>query len=172
MKRYLVAIAFFTFTSPVFAEEQCLKMVFNEYCLGGKLNVEPLKSGQRKGYTMALFKADGEQSESARVYKGKIMDVMRSYKRPTLLKFYNLEASLEEVYGKAETEEFFPSYANDMSSKQSAIHLEKAYISNTWKDNGVTIKLVYMGRNSFNLFYSVDKIKSEYESANPNPSGL
>lgn len=152
----VLVIAFFT--SPAFADD-CLKMVFNDYCLGGDLKAiidrNPPDDVSRDGdATYIIYKESADETVSINAIEGKVAVVGKFMQPGSWLNYRSWKARLEEIYGAGDDRSYFPDYANSDSSKATAISLGKGRALHVWDQGEWMIALAWRDREfGINLGY-------------------
>lgn len=147
-----------------FAEATCVKKVFNLYCLGGDSADLPQHSSQKiEGEIDRRYFGDDTAVLSVR---GKVAEVIRIYSDMSWLKFGSTEGKISGIYGQPADLSHYPDYANDQSSRATAIRLERAQVVNAWDQGDWSIRWSWLGDNG-RLSYTHKALKDVLEAADP-----
>jgi hypothetical protein len=152
----------------LWAGEPCLKLVFNEYCLGG--DIEQLIR-QRQGYVheeregdrRALIYADDRDLIYVMAFQGRIYKIVRKYGSETLLTFEDLLRLLNDKYGPSSDESRYPAYVRSQASKIGAIRRGDGRERHSWRPTGQSwfVRLTWTRELGLALEYVADKVASE-----------
>lgn len=175
MKTLTVALfASLSLNTAVNAEE-CVKQVFNEYCLGGRIETAlerhtPVSDFTTRGKRLTAFgtPTNGYLLGS---HAGKIMTVSKIQQNPAYEDYSALLRKLTELYGESKTRKKLPSYAEDPNSIEIAMRAGRGTIVHIW-DQGEWDAALIWGRAGLSLRYTDHAAEKEYQTANPNPDGL
>ena len=142
------------------AQEACLKLVFNRYCLGGEINALLLQQPQPQfqqpeGDLLAAIYQEGRERIYVMAYRGRIFKVLRQYYPATQLHFDDLYNILRSKYGSGEDRSRFPSYARTPSSKLGAIRRGDGQAVHLWEgnDEGFRVELSWTREMGLTLSY-------------------
>jgi len=113
-------------SSPILAQETCLKRVFDRFCLGGDVNQVARQGPQpdvrhTEGERVAYIFREGPERVYVLSFRGRIYKVLRRYRSATQLRYEDLHALLRAKYGPGEDRSRFPSYATTASRKLGSI---------------------------------------------------
>lgn len=136
----------------------CMKVVFESFCLGGSISTLPPNPTRKTEQTWLYA---GSQTTVVTVVDDRIAGVGRFYTPGTWLTYRNVEGDLVEKYGKGKDLSFFPSYANDSSSRETAISLKKGRAVHSWEQQGFTIQLKWESGENVTLFYFHDELEAK-----------
>jgi len=136
----------------------CVKVVFGSYCLGRPLSSLP-PSPARKTDDMWVYLEP--QATMVTVVEGRVGAVGRLYTPGTWLTYRNVEGDLSEKYGTGKDLSFFPSYADDSSSRETAISLKKGRAVHSWQQQGFTIQLKWESSEHVGLIYFHDELEAK-----------
>lgn len=157
------------------AQAQCLKEVFNQFCLGGELTAEQLVGSRyseiKDGKGSAAFTAEGTLT-FVRVFDNKVETIVRAHQPATGLRYTDLKARLINIYGTPKTLRQMPDFATDLSGMELAINTGRGRIMDVWQLDGWSVRLIWNSSKSVDLVYQHDGLVSQRRKANPNPSGL
>lgn len=120
------------------AREQCLKLVFNDYCLGGDINLLIRQNTryvhqEQDGERLALIYPDGRDLIYVMGFEGRIYKVLRKYGSETLLTFEDLLRLLNGKYGNSNDESQYPAYVRSHASKIGAIRRGDGRERHSWR---------------------------------------
>lgn len=135
------------------AAPECMKKVFGDFCLGG-----PATDLPNGGDADKKTRWYPDRSVIVFVTDGRVSRVARLYKPGTWLTYNNVEHDLVEKYGQGKDHSFFPSYANDMTTRENAITLKKGQAARVWSQPGFTIELIWSDSKAVMLRYSHDDL--------------
>lgn len=136
----------------------CMKVVFGSYCLGGPVSSLPLNPASK---TADAWIYAEPQATVVTLVDGRVASVGRLYTPGTWLTYRNVEGELLEKYGKGKDLSFFPSYADDSSSRETAINLKKGRAAHSWQQQGFTIQLKWESREHVVLVYFHDELEAK-----------
>ena len=142
-------------TTPL--PNDCMKVVFGAFCLGGPGSALP-PNGTRKDNT--LFYTEPETT-AVTIVDERAAAIGRFYKPGTWLTYNRVESDLVEKYGKGKDLSFYPSYANDSSSKETSISLKTGRAIRSWQQVGFTIQLKWEDRDHVTLLYFHDDLEAK-----------
>ena len=151
------------------ADQGCLKMVFNRYCLGG--DIERLAQqlpGVRyeDGERTALLYFEGGEQDYVLAWRGRIYKVLRQYRISSQLRYEELYGLLRDKYGSGKDQSRFPAYANRPGSRQIAIRRGEGRAAHVWRtDGGWHIELSWTRELGLSLAYLADELEREQEAA-------
>ncbi len=119
------------------AQDPCLKLVFNRYCLGGDINAQlaqqpPPLYQQPDGELLAAVYQEGRERIYVMAFRGRIYKVVHEYYPATQLKFDDLYKTLRSKYGDGEDRSRFPSYARSPASRLGAIRRGDGRAAHRW----------------------------------------
>lgn len=147
---------------PLWAQNDCVKLVFENYCLGGSPESLP-EPAHREG--MMLFYGDPkERTVVVRVFEDKIVAVSEFHPKPSWPAVRRLEKILRRIYGKAQDESYFPSYADDDDSQALAIRGERGEFKRRWKLPDFEILLVWKSPERFFVVYITEGFQRSIEA--------
>jgi hypothetical protein len=135
-----------------------MKVVFESFCLGGSISTLPPNPTRKTEQTWLYAES---QTTVVTVVDDCIAGVGRFYTPGTWLTYRNVEVDLVEKYGKGKDLSFFPSYANDSSSKETAINLKKGRAVHSWEQQGFTIQLKWESGEHVALFSFHDELEAK-----------
>jgi len=123
------------------AEQSCLKVVFDGYCLGGDMEAqmsnEPrFVQEERKGDRLAVVYTAGRESTYVLSYRGRIYKVLRRFDPPTLLRFTDLKTILSGKYGDPRDRSRYPAYARNRAARIGAIRRGEGDAELVWTPSG------------------------------------
>lgn len=171
----LITTFFLGITLAQPASAQCLKEVFNRWCLGAEITEADTSRARHQfqsgGSTIYSYSDDNEQT-AVRIFNGRIENVMRSYKPANRLKFNDLRSSLVNLYGEPKMLRNLPQYVDTEQSMENAINAGRGRITAIWQFDGWGIRLLWFSHDSINLIYQHDAISRERRDKNPNPQGF
>ena len=144
--------------SPIGLSSDCVKLVFNRFCLGGPSEslpaVEPLpERSQETEYFQVL---GSDKYLEVGVVNDQI-SLLTRYEQPgDWLNFTDWRSKLIRLYGQPEDLSSFPAYASSRSSRLNAINAGRGYAHVRWQQPGFSIALVWNHRDHIELRYQLD----------------
>lgn len=139
----------------------CLKVAFSSYCLGGMASSLPPGATKKDGDAWLY---PGAQTTFVRLFGERVAAVGRIYLPGTWLTYRNLQADLESKYGPGKDLSFYPKYADDDSSRETAIGLKEGRAALSWPQEGYTVQLNWGSRDGVLLLYFHDALEAEREA--------
>lgn len=169
MKMMIMALLVFGFSVQVLADD-CKKLVFNKYCLGGDLSklekeYKPDRKRVMSDKTMFAY-ASNKEIVVVLGFNKKVMSVSKIYTPGTWLNYSNIKSRLVKFHGDGENLDYFPEYADSKMSQSTAITLGEGQAKQYWDKKGWKIVLLWSGKKSISLFYIDKKLDKEYKSSN------
>jgi len=156
------------------AAQPCLKMVFNQFCLGGSQqtlsSVTMPKASVKSSNPDQIGYDDGGKFVGVVIKKGRVAIVGRTEAPATRLHYLELKAKLTDIYGPPDKDfSYIPaSGADDPEYQAVLIHLGKAKLVKAWVEDAWSIRLVWDQRGMV-LIYVADNLSSSKEE---NSGGL
>ena len=144
--------------SPKKPPADCLKQVFRNFCLGTNVSSLPPNPARKTDVSWAYVDPD---PTVVTIVDGKVAAVGRFYSPGTWLTYRDLERTLVEKYGPGKDLSFFPSYADDSSSRETSISLKRGRAVRSWQQEGYTIQLKWESRDHVVLMYFHDDLEAE-----------
>ena len=121
---------------PAAAQQGCLKLVFNRYCLGGDINAvaqqAPPAMRQDEGERVALIYYEGRERVYVLAWRGRVYKVLRAYRIASQLRYEELYRVLREKYGEGTDRSRFPPDARTPGRKQIAIRRGEGQATHVW----------------------------------------
>lgn len=151
---------------PSQADESCIKLVLNSYCLGGE---PPAGTTADASGVVVVDNARGEVSLT--VKDNRVVAIERTMTPANWLSFNALKVKLVRVYRTAEDKSNFPSYATSRSSKLNAIRAGRGHAAARWQLPGWNVQLLWKSLDEMKLRYEIDDHANSAESSNT-PEGL
>jgi hypothetical protein len=136
----------------------CIKEVFERFCLGGDLKSLPPNPVRKDSDSMIWAMT---QPTFVFIVEGRVGAVGRLYAPGTWLSYRDVLAQLVEKYGPGNDLSHFPSYADDDSSRETAIAVKKGRAARQWKEEGFTIELKWEDRDHVMLIYWHNELEAE-----------
>ncbi len=123
------------------AEESCLKVVFDGYCLGGDMSAQLTKDPryvqqERNGDRFAVVYSLGQESIYVLAYHNRIYKVLHRYDPTTVLRFNDLETILRGKYGPPQDLSRYPGYAHNRAARIGAIRRGEGEAELLWTPAG------------------------------------
>jgi len=154
------------------AAETCLKLVFNQYCLGGEVNVlvqqRPAFSfQQRQEDRFAVVYPDGRESVYVLSFRGRIYKVLRKFASATILKYDEMLDLLNAKYGRSQDLSRFPAYVRSDASKIGAIRRGDGRAMHRWQPAGQawSLTLTWTRELGLAVAYVADELAAAQEAA-------
>ena len=150
----------FWFSPATQAAEGCLKLVFNQYCLGGDLpqlkRQEPdFVHQQQEGERSGVIYPDGRERVYVLALRNRIYKVVRKFHPSTGLKYKDVRATLTGIYGQPREMSQFPEYAKGLGSKIGSIRRGEGQVLLMWQPQGEVwhVELGWTREMGLNLAY-------------------
>lgn len=147
------------------AEEQCLKVVFNQYCLGGDIRLLQRQKPQfihqqQEGERFALIYGEGRERIYILSFQNRIYKIVRKYQPATRLNYLDLKELLSSKYGIPEDSSQYPEKAKGLASKIGAIRRGEGRALLTWKPPGEEwyLQLGWNREMGLNLAYIINRL--------------
>ncbi|MDJ0806723.1 MAG: hypothetical protein QNJ78_07800 [Gammaproteobacteria bacterium] len=127
-----------TFPGTSEAADQCVKLVFEDYCLGGSMSrqlektptdMRPQVYGERKG---VIFEMDNEKIY-VMSYKGIIYKILHTFEPETQATLKDLRRRLERKYGRFEDRSEYPEETENKARHMSFIRRGEGELKNVWQ---------------------------------------
>jgi hypothetical protein len=121
-----LAFALLLVTGSAAAEQQCAKLVFGSYCLGGDINAMQVQGmpplfQETDGDHRAVVFVDGPEKVYVLAFRNRIYKVVRQYQPATQLRYEDLYNLLREKYGPGEDRSEFPAYVTTPGRRVGSI---------------------------------------------------
>ncbi len=139
----------------------CMKVVFGAFCLGAPTSSLPPNPSRKTDETWLYLEP---KPTMVTFVEDRICSVGRIYSPGTWLTYTSVETELVEKYGKGKDLSFFPTYAKDSSSKETAISLKKGRAVRSWQQQGYTIQLKWENQDNVVLIYFHDELEAKREA--------
>ncbi len=149
------------------AAEQCLKMVFGRYCLGGDINgvlqsPPPPLIRQAMGDSLALVFADGANQLYVLGYSNRIYKIVRAYSVSTQLRFDDIYNDLRQIYGDGADQSRFPDYASTPTARLAAIRRGEGRAVHRWEPSPAwSIELSWTRELGVSLAYIATELSAQ-----------
>ena len=153
----------------------CVKQVFNRYCLGGDIQeilaeVAPDRLSELTEETeKPISLVDGGKTIILTSKNGTVMDVTRLEEPGDWINYTAWKVKLVRLYGRGTELSNFPAYAGSRSSRLNAINAGRGYVEFAWEQPGFTVKLVWDHPDYIKLQYL---LTSAPQSGPENTEGL
>ena len=141
--------------------DQCIKKVLNRFCLGG--NVSELAKPDKVDGDAYVY-MDGERKILIREFNEKVATVSIFYPEPSWLSYRLLLERLLDKYGSGVNLDTFPEYADNDSSKATAITLGKGRAMTVWNQTGWSLKYGWASDKWRVLTYMHDKLAQKLQA--------
>jgi hypothetical protein len=152
------------------AQQPCLKLVFNRYCLGGDVNVlaqqQPPALRQDQGDRVALIYYEGRDRDYVLAWRGMIYKVLRDHRIDSQLHYEDLYQVLRQKYGEGEDQSTFPDYALTPGRKQISIRRGEGRAVHVWQTGaGWHLELSWTRETGLALAYIADDLDAQQAAA-------
>ena len=140
-----VLASLLTPTAYADTEGDCLKRVFNQYCLGGPASslADPVdRQTTETGLDILTFET-AQRPVKVTVRKGRIVAVGRQEAPGTWLNFTDWRAKLVRLYRSGEDLSTLPRYATARNSRLNAIRAGKGRAHLRWPQDGWWVELIW-----------------------------
>ncbi|MCG6941078.1 MAG: hypothetical protein LJE69_07490 [Thiohalocapsa sp.] len=170
LSRYALLLLALLVPAAGHAQQQCLKLVFNRYCLGGDVNAlaqrMPPALRQDEGERVALVYYEGQDRDYVLAWRGMIYKVLRDYRIASQLHYDDLYRLLREKYGDGEDQSSFPGYAHTPGRKQISIRRGEGRAVHVWQTGaGWHLELSWTRETGLALTYIADKLEAQQTAA-------
>ncbi|MBK5966126.1 hypothetical protein CCR95_19080 [Thiocystis minor] len=133
-----LTIGLLLLAGPALADDPCLKLVFDRYCLGGDvtplLQTAPAPAVYRNvADSLALVFPDGDNQLYVLAFAKRIYKVVRAYGVSTQLRFDDTYRLLREKYGPGEDQSQFPEYAETPAARLASIRRGDGRAVHQWQ---------------------------------------
>ena len=133
-----VAVGLLLVAGRIGAEQQCAKLVFGSYCLGGEINAMQVQGTpplfqETDGDHRAVVFVDGSEKVYVLAFRNRIYKVVRQYQPATQLRYEDLYNLLRGKYGPAEDRSEFPAYATTPGRRVGSIRRGDGRAVYYWK---------------------------------------
>ena len=155
--RLLLIILLLSFPQWLMAE--CLKEVFNRYCLGGDIaqlveQLQPKTEKKTKDTSIYEFSELG-LGVSLEVKNGIIISVSRNEAPGDWINFQKCKHDIGAVYGRGEDFSQFPPSASSRSARLNAVATGKGQGKIRWQQTGWQIELLWNNTQHVRLKYQI-----------------
>ena len=152
------------------AQQPCLKLVFNQYCLGGDVNAlaqqQPPAMREDQAERVALVYYEGRDRDYVLAWRGAVYKVLREHRIASQLHYEDLYRLLREKYGDGEDRSTFPSYAHTPGRKQISIRRGEGRAVHVWETGqGWHIELSWTRETGLALAYIADDLERQQAAA-------
>ncbi len=157
------------FSAVALAQQPCLKLVFNRYCLGGDLNAL-LQQGQPtlrqdEGERIALIYQEGPERVYVMGFRNRIYKVLRQYQIASQLRYDELYRLLRDKYGAGEDRSRFPGYATTPGRKKNAIRRGEGMAVHVWEvSGGWRVELAWTREMGLALAYVAEELDRQQQA--------
>lgn len=160
-------------SSVVWAETapSCLKLVFDEYCLGGSMQQlrqrYPAGLPQQQGKRSAVIYFQGRERTFVMAYEGRIYKVLHTYEPASQIQLKELQQRLEAKYGAYRDRSHYPGYARNMASQIGAIRRGEGELRYVWQFPEQTwrIELEWTRKLGITLAYLANELDDKQQAA-------
>jgi hypothetical protein len=146
------------------ADNSCLLLVFDQYCLGG--DIFELKHGQpnfihqqREGERFALIYPAGREKDYIMANRGQIYKVLRKFDPSTSIRYREWRNRLTKQYGRPSEQSRFPLNATGLAAKISAIQRGEGRALLIWYPRATPwhVELGWTGEMGLYLAYIINR---------------
>lgn len=141
--------------------DECVKQVFNRYCLGGDVSVflatqasPPKAILQDNGNSHYRLQNDGK-TIILTTHDNTITAVTRHETPGDWINYTAWKVKLVRLYGRGQDLSDFPRYASSRSSRLNALNAGKGHAEFTWDQQNHLIKLVWDSPDFIKLTYQL-----------------
>jgi len=156
--------------AAVQAAEGCLKLVFNQYCLGGDLQQlkrqEPdFVHQQQEGERSGVIYPDGRERVYVLALRNRIYKVVRKFHPSTGLKYKGSASHSRRNLRTTQELSQFPEYAKGLGSKIGSIRRGEGQVLLVWQPQGGTwrVELGWTREMGLNLAYIANQQDSDQQ---------
>lgn len=155
--------------------EDCVKQVFNRYCLGGDIreNLEivapDLLADLTKEAEQSLSLVSAGKTIELGIENGITVNVTRLEEPGDWINYTAWKVKLVRLYGRGTELSNFPAYAGSRSSRLNAINAGRGHVEFAWEQPGYTVKLTWDHPDHIKLQYL---LTSAPQSGPENTEGL
>ncbi len=154
--------------------DDCVKQVFNRYCLGGSIDTyleaenTPQTIALENGDTQYLLQ-DNKKTIVLTTHENNITTITRRETPGDWINFTAWKVKIVRLYGKGEDLSDFPRYASSRSSRLNALNAGRGHAEFAWDQQDHVIKLIWDTPDFVKLSYQL----SDSETGEPeNSEGL
>jgi hypothetical protein len=153
------------------AEEPCLKLAFDRYCLGGDVKALSPQWGQpsfreSEGERLGLVFQDGPEQVYVLAFKGRIYKVVRRYRAATQLRYDDIYSALRQKYGEGEDHSRFPPYATTPARRLGSIRRGDGRAVYSWQPAaGWSIELSWTREMDIALAYVATELDAQQRAS-------
>ncbi len=155
----LLVLALMTlFPTQDIEAEQCVKKIFNRYCLGGPESAIPDSADKTSdaGGVATYRILDAKKRIELTTHDGRISSVTRHETPGSWMNFSDWKAKLLRLYGRGEDIGHFPAYATSRSSRLNAINAGKGYAHMRWQNTRWSVSVIWNHRDYVALHYELN----------------
>lgn len=153
-------------SSQTVQADECVKQVFNRYCLGGDINTflatqasPPEAVSLDSGGSRYLLQNNGK-TIILTTHENTITSVTRHETPGDWINYTAWKVKLVRLYGKGEDLSDFPRYASSRSSRLNALNAGKGHAEFTWDQHNHRIKLIWDSPDFIKLSYQLSTIQA------------
>lgn len=126
---------------PVLAADQCVKLVFDNYCLGGSFkqqlekvpaDMQPQVKGEREG---VIYQKENEKIY-VMAYQGVIYKIVHTFLPETQATLLDLRRHLQQKYGNYQELSNYPEATKNKARQMSYIRRGEGELKNAWQIPG------------------------------------
>ncbi len=157
--------------SPARADQECVRKVFRDFCLGGslaqQLERQPTKSPlRRKGERAGAIYTQERERIYVMAYKGQIYKVLRTFDPATYSTYRDLQRSLARKYGKSEEKSQFPARIRGRAARIGAARRGEGEFHEVWSPAGKAwrVELSWSCKLGVALAYLVNELDRQQKA--------
>ncbi|MDQ7074971.1 MAG: hypothetical protein Q9O24_07425 [Gammaproteobacteria bacterium] len=160
----LIGLLLLGLSPSLSANDECLKVVFKHYCLGGSVDellaTHPNAKHTRSEQGLQLKITQKNQLLIIDAEKGQIVRISRQHPPGRWINFETWKRKLVRLYRKAEVLGHFPAYASSRSSRLNAINAGKGFAHDRWSQKGWHVDLIWNNPDYILLSYQLNPTQS------------
>jgi len=152
-RRWAAALLLSLALTPAAAEE-CVKSVFNRFCLGGSAETLPDSSAADTAEAELALTSRGKQVH-VELHEGMITGVWREEPPGSWINYLEWRNKLIRLYGRGSDLSDFPAYARSRSSRLNAVIAGKGSARTQWEQNGWRVAVIWDNPDYVTLRYEL-----------------
>ena len=142
---------------PARASEDCAKLVFNTWCLGGGASTLPRGAAVPATGTGALQFTDGDKTVHVDLERGRIVHVWREEPPGSWISYLDWRNKLIRIYGRGTEVKNFPPSATSRSSRLNAVIRGEGRAETFWMLPGWRVAVIWETQAYVQLSYRLQK---------------
>lgn len=172
-KQMILALALVGGSSQLVADEaNCVKLVFNNFCLGGNIanvtvepDIENDVTTDAENTSQSLTEEPSTQKNTYLwrdktvlvEYSDEIIVAVTRLETPgTWLNYTSWKTKIVRQYGRGEDRSTFPAYATSRSSRLNALNSGRGFAAMAWPQSGWQVEMLWRDQRHIELRYSLD----------------